>query len=55
MAANNQPVFTKKGNLTANGGTTMVLAVTAAAADYTGISASYALCHTAGADRTRQR
>ena len=50
MAANNLPVYTKKGNLTANGGTTMVAGMVTATADYTGVSANHVLAHTAGAD-----
>lgn len=50
MAANNQPIFTKKGNLTANGGTTMSQGVVTATGDYTGVSANHQLIHTAGAD-----
>lgn len=50
MAANQQPIFTKKGNLTANGGTTMVPAMLTATGDYTGASANHVLAHTAGAD-----
>ena len=50
MAANTLPIFTKKGNLTANGGTTMTTGMQTAAADYTGISANNQLLHTAGAD-----
>ncbi len=50
MAANTLPVFTKKGNLTANGGTTMSAGMVTATADYTGASANHVLAHTAGAD-----
>lgn len=50
MAANNNPIFTTEGNLSANGGTTMVGAMTTAAADYTGASANNKLTHTAGAN-----
>lgn len=50
MAANNQTVFTKKGNLTADGSTTTTTAVTTATGDYTGASANHQLIHTAGAD-----
>lgn len=50
MAANNSPVYTKKGNLTANGGITMVTGMVTATADYTGASANHVLAHTAGAD-----
>ena len=50
MAANNSPIYTKKGNLTANGGTTMVAGMVTATGDYTGVSANHVLAHTAGAD-----
>lgn len=50
MAANLAPVYTKKGNLTANGGTTMVSGMVTATGDYTGVSANHVLAHTAGAD-----
>ena len=50
MAANNQTVFIKKGNLTANGSTTMSAGVVTATGDYTGVSANHQLIHTAGAD-----
>lgn len=50
MAANTQPVYTRKGNLTANGGTTMSAVVTTATGDYTGASANHQLIHTSGAD-----
>lgn len=50
MAVNTQAPFTKKGNLTANGGTTMSAGVVTATGDYTGVSANHQLIHTAGAD-----
>ena len=50
MAANTQPIATKKGNLTANGGTTMVAGMVTATGDYTGASANHVLAHTSGAD-----
>jgi hypothetical protein len=50
MAANTNPVFSKKGNLTANGGTTMTAGMVTATGDYTGGSANHVLAHTAGAD-----
>jgi hypothetical protein len=50
MAANTQPIYTKKGNLTANGGTTMVAGMVTATGDYTGVSANHVLAHTSGAD-----
>jgi hypothetical protein len=50
LAANNNPVFTKKGNLTANGGTTMSAGMVTATADFTGVSANHVLAHTSGAD-----
>jgi len=50
MAANNLAIFIKKGNLTANGGTTMTAGMVTATADFTGVSANHVLAHTAGAD-----
>jgi hypothetical protein len=50
MSANNNPIYTKKGNLTANDGTTMVSGMVTATGDYTGVSANHVLAHTAGAD-----
>lgn len=50
MAANTNPVYTKKGNLSANAGTTMVAAAVTATGDYTGASANHVLAHTAGVD-----
>jgi hypothetical protein len=50
MAANNSPNYVKKGNLTANGGTTMVAGMVTATGDYTGVSANHVLAHTSGAD-----
>lgn len=50
MAANNDIIFSKAGDLSNNGTTGMNQLITAAAADYTGISANNALVFTAGAD-----
>ena len=49
MAQNTQAVFIKKGNLTANGGTTMVAGMVTATADFTGVSANHVLAFTADA------
>jgi hypothetical protein len=49
MAKNTSPRFTIKGNQSVNGTTTMVTALTTAAADYTGISANNLLVYTADA------
>ena len=48
MPANTQPIFSLTGDVSTNNGTGMSALVTAAAADYTGISANYALVCTAG-------
>lgn len=50
MPANTQPIYTRKGNLTANGGTIMVPALLLASGDFTGVGANNILIHTAGAD-----
>lgn len=47
MAANLDPIFSKAGALTTDNATGMGTALTAAAADYTGISAKYVLAFTA--------
>lgn len=49
MAGNNDPIFTKQGDLSTNGTTGMSQAITLAAADYTGIGANNALVFTATA------
>lgn len=49
MPANNDPIFSKQGDQSTNGTTGMAALVTAAAADYTGISANYQLVFTAEA------
>jgi hypothetical protein len=49
MAANTAPIFSKVGDVSNNGTTGMNQLVTAAAADYTGISANYSLVFTADA------
>jgi hypothetical protein len=50
MAGNNDPLFTKQGDLSTDGTTGMSQVITAAAADYTGIGANNRLVFTAGAD-----
>lgn len=50
---NVQPIWIAKGDVTNNGTTGMNQAITAAAADYTGISANNSLVFTAGADGAR--
>ena len=50
MAANTQPIYTRKGNLTADGSTTMSAGLVTATGDFTGVSANHQLVHTAGAD-----
>lgn len=50
---NVQPIWIAKGDLSNNGTTGMNNAITAAAADYTGVSANNSLVHTAGADGSR--
>ena len=54
MAAPNiDPIFTKTPDVSTNNGTGMGQLVTAAAADYTGISANYVLVWTAGPNNGR--
>ncbi len=50
MPANTQPIFTLTPDTTTDGSTGMSQGVTAAAADYTGVSANYVLIHTAGSN-----
>ena len=50
---NVQPIWVAKGDLSNNGTTGMNQAITAAAADYTGVSANNSLVFTAGADGAR--
>lgn len=50
---NVQPIWIAKGDLSNNGTTGMNQLITAAAADYTGISANNSLVFTAGADGAR--
>ena len=50
MVANTDPIFSKKGNLSKDAGTTMNAAVTAAANDYTGAGANNVIIFKAGAD-----
>jgi hypothetical protein len=47
--ANINPIFSRIGDVSTNGTTGMAQLVTASAADYTGISANYALVYTADA------
>lgn len=47
MAANTSPIYSLKGDLSANDGTTMPTNITTATGDYTGVSANHALVHTA--------
>jgi hypothetical protein len=49
MAANNDPIFSRVGDVTSNGTTGMAPTLTTAAADYTGVSASNSLVFTADA------
>jgi hypothetical protein len=49
MAGNNDPLFTKQGDLSTDGTTGMSQVITAAAADYTGIGANNRLVFTADA------
>jgi hypothetical protein len=48
MPGNSDPIFSKVGDLSTNGTTTMPADVLTATADYTGVSANYVLVHTAG-------
>lgn len=50
MAANTDPIYSKTPDVSKDGTTGMSQLVTAAAADYTGISGNYALIHTAGSN-----
>ncbi len=50
MAGNTAPIFSAKGDISANGTTTMASTMTTAAADYTGISVNNVLVFTAGAN-----
>lgn len=50
MAVNTAPIFTRLGDLSANGAVTFSLPMTLAANDFTGVSANYVLLHTALAD-----
>lgn len=50
MAGNNDPLFTKQGDLSTDGTTGMSAAITAAAADYTGVGANNRLVFTAEAN-----
>ena len=50
MAANTAPIYSKAGNVARDNSTGMNQLITAAAADYTGVSGNYSLVFTAGAD-----
>lgn len=50
MAANTYPVFTKRGDSSADAATALPGTLLTATGDYTGISANHVLVHTAGAD-----
>jgi hypothetical protein len=50
MVANTAPIYTKTPDVSSNGTTGVPAAITAAAADFTGISANNVLVHTAGAN-----
>jgi hypothetical protein len=50
MVANTSPIYTLTPDLSNNNATGMNATITAAAADYTGVSANNRLVHTAGAD-----
>lgn len=52
-AANVQPIWIAKGDLSKDNGTGMNNAITLAANDYTGAGANNSLVHTAGADGSR--
>ena len=47
MSGNNDPLFSRQGDVSANGTTTMFAVLTAAANDFTGAGANNALCFTA--------
>jgi len=47
MAVNTAPIYSIKGDVSANDGTTMPANITTATGDYTGVSANHALVHTA--------
>lgn len=49
MAANNAPIYSIKGDVSANDGTTLALNVLTLTGDYTGASANHQLIHTADA------
>lgn len=50
MAINTAPIFTRIGDLSADGATTFPLPMTAAANDFTGVSINHVLLHTALVD-----
>ena len=49
MAANNQPIYSKAGEVSKDAGTTFGAAAVTATGDYTGASANHVLCFTADA------
>lgn len=49
MAANTSPIYSIKGDVSANDSTTMPLNLTTATGDYTGVSANHVLVYTADA------
>lgn len=49
MAANTAPIYSIKGDVSTNDGTTMQTVITTATGDYTGVSANHALVYTADA------
>lgn len=50
MAGNVDPIYSRVGNVSANGSTTLPVQVLTATGDYTGASANHVLIHTAGAN-----
>ena len=50
MAGNVDPIYSRVGNVSANGGTTMPVHAVTATGDYTGASANHVLIHTAGSN-----
>ena len=51
MPGNVDPIYTRIGDVSANGTTGMPVHVITATGDYTGVSANHALVHTAGSER----
>jgi hypothetical protein len=50
MPGNSDPLYSKIGDISTNGGTGMPVHVVTATGDYTGVSANHVLIHTAGAN-----